>query len=91
MLQTMCDGRVLEKVLHVIPHAGTVWHVDVYEGILNGVVLAEVELQHADQKLDLPSWIGKEVTNDPMYRKINMQRQRIVDLPESQAVQMTVN
>ena len=91
MLRTMCDGRVLDKVRNVIPHAGTVWHVDVYEGILNGVVLAEVELQHAEQKLDLPGWIGKEVTNDPMYRKINMQRQHVVDLPESQAVQMTVN
>ena len=91
MLRSMCDGRVLEKVRHIIPHASAVWHVDVYEGILNGVVLAEVELQHADQKLDLPGWIGKEVTNDPMYRKINMQRQHVVDLPESQAVQMTVN
>ena len=87
----MCDGRVLEKVRHVIPHAGTVWHVDVYEGILNGVVLAEVELLHADQKPDLPGWVGKEVTNDPMYRKINMQRQRIVDLPEGHAAQMAVN
>jgi len=91
ILQTMCDGRVLEKVRHVVPYAGSMWHVDVYEGILNGVVLAEVELQHAEQKLDLPGWIGKEVTNDPMYRKINMQRQHVVDLPESQAVQMTVN
>ena len=91
MLQTMCDGHVLEKIRHVVLHAGTVWHVDVYEGILNGVVLAEIELQHADQKLDLPGWIGKEVTNDPTYRKINMQRQHMVDLPESQAVQMTMN
>jgi CYTH domain-containing protein len=91
MLRTMCDGRVLEKVRHVVLHAGTVWHVDVYEGILNGVVLAEAELQHADQKIDLPGWVGREVTNDPMYRKINMQRQHIVDLSESQAVQMTVN
>ena len=91
MLRTMCDGRVLEKVRHVVLHAGTVWHVDVYEGILNGVVLADAELQHADQKIDLPGWVGKEVTNDPMYRKINMQKQHIVDLSESQAVQMTVN
>ena len=91
MLRTMCDGRVLEKVRHVIPHADTVWHVDVYEGILNGVVLAEVELLHADQKPDLPGWVGKEVTNDPMYRKINMQRQRIVDLPEGHAAQMAVH
>ena len=84
ILRTMCDGHVLDKVRHVITHVGTVWHVDVYEGILNGVVLAEVELQHADQKLDLPGWIGKEVTDDTRYRKINMQTQHIVGLRESQ-------
>jgi CYTH domain-containing protein len=90
ILRTMCDGCVLDKVRHVITHAGAVWHVDVYEGILNGVVLAEVELQHADQKLDLPGWIGKEVTDDPRYRKINMQTQHIVGFSESQAP-ITVN
>jgi CYTH domain-containing protein len=88
----MCDGRVLEKVRHVIPYGGSPWHVDVYEGILNGVVLAEVELQHADQELDLPPWIGEEVTNDPRYRKLNMERRRIVDLHKSQTdVQKTIN
>jgi len=92
ILQTMCDGRILEKVRHVVPYAGLLWHVDVYEGILSGVVVAEVELQHAHQELDLPPWIGEEVTNDPSYRKLNMERQRIVDLHESQtAVQTTVN
>ena len=92
ILQTMCDGRVLEKVRHVIPYAGSPWHVDVYEGILSGVVLAEVELQHADQELDLPPWIGQEVTNDSRYRKLNMERQRIADLNKSQtSLQITVN
>ena len=92
ILQTMCDGRVLDKVRHFIPYAGSLWHVDVYEGIFSGVVLAEVELQHADQELDLPPWIGNEVTNDPRYRKINMRRQRIVDLHEGQTlVPTTVN
>ena len=90
ILRTMCDGHVLDKVRHVITYADAVWHVDVYEGILNGVVLAEVELQHADQKLDLPGWIGKEVTDDPRYRKINMQTQRIIGLCESLA-SITVN
>src|SRR5262249_10452621 len=74
ILQTMCDGRVLDKVRHVIPYAGSLWHVDVYEGILSGIVLAEVELEPADQELDLHHWIGKEVTNDPRYRKLNMHR-----------------
>jgi CYTH domain-containing protein len=84
ILQTMCDGRVLEKIRHVISYAGLSWHVDVYEGMLKGVVLAEVELQHADQELDLPSWIGKEVTNDPSYRKVHMERLRVAALAESQ-------
>ena len=65
------------------------WHVDVYEGILNGVVLAEIELQHEDQKFDMPNWIGKEVTGDPRYKKINMLTRRIVDLHA--ATQMTMN
>jgi CYTH domain-containing protein len=92
ILQTMCDGRVLEKIRHVICYAGLSWHVDVYEGILQGVVLAEVELQHADQELDLPSWIGKEVTDDPSYRKVNMERLRVVALAESQtAAQTTID
>jgi CYTH domain-containing protein len=92
ILQTTCDGRVLEKVRHVVPYAGSLWHVDVYEGILTGVVLAEVELQLADQELDLPPWIGEEVTNDSRYRKLNMERQRIADLNKSQtSVQTTVN
>ena len=60
ILQTMCDGRILEKVRHVVPYAGLLWHVDVYEGILSGVVVAEVELQHAHQELDLPLGSGKK-------------------------------
>ena len=28
ILQTMCDGRVLDKVRHVIPYAGSLWHID---------------------------------------------------------------
>ena len=80
MLRSLCDGQVLDKVRHVIIHADAVWHVDVYEGILNGVVLAEVELQQANQKLNLPGWVGEQVTGDARYRKINMLTQRIVDL-----------
>jgi adenylate cyclase len=80
ILSTICDGHVLDKTRHVVTHTAAVWHVDVYEGILKGVVLAEIELQHADQKLELPDWIGKEVTGDSRYKKTNMLTQRIVDL-----------
>ena len=77
ILRTMCDGHVLDKVRHFVSHAGETWLVDVYDGILDGVVLAEIELERADQKLELPDWIGKEVTGDPNYRKVNLLAQRI--------------
>jgi CYTH domain-containing protein len=41
----MCDGNVLDKVRHFIPYGNDIWLVDVYEGLLNGVVLAEIELR----------------------------------------------
>jgi len=72
MLRTMCGGNVLDKVRHFVPYAGNAWQIDVYEGLLEGIVLAEIELTDADQKLILPDWIGEEVTADPAYRKVNM-------------------
>jgi CYTH domain-containing protein len=48
------------------------WEVDVHEGVLQGLVLAEVELQYEGQELTLPSWIGQEVTDDPRYRKSSL-------------------
>jgi CYTH domain-containing protein len=65
MLRTMCGGNVLDKVRHFVSYASNTWQIDVYEGLLEGVVLAEIELTDADQKLTLPDWIGEEVTADP--------------------------
>jgi CYTH domain-containing protein len=73
LISSHCDGNVLEKVRHYVPYQGFVWEVDVYEGGLSGMILAEVELENADIEVPLPRWIGREVTGDPEYKKINMQ------------------
>jgi CYTH domain-containing protein len=70
MLRTLCQGDpVLEKVRHTVPFGGLDWTIDAYMGRLNGVVLAEVELEHPDQQPPLPPWVGEEVTNDPRFEK----------------------
>jgi adenylate cyclase len=79
IMRVMCDEPILEKVRHCVPYGGVIWYVDVYEGILSGVVIAEVELDRTDQDLQLPDWVGPEVTADPNYRKINMIARRIAD------------
>jgi len=83
ILRVLCDGNIIDKVRHCVSFAGAIWSIDIYEGILSGVVIAEIELSRPDQELQLPEWIGKEVTEDPSYRKINMVAQRIADIRES--------
>lgn len=67
-----CGSSAISKQRHYVPHGGLVWEIDEYDGLLKGVVLAEVELSAIDQPLDIPSWIGHEVTADAPYRKLNM-------------------
>ena len=79
MLRTMCDDRVLEKTRHYVLHGGLTWEIDVYEGLLEGVVIAEVELDRADRMLELPDWVGREVTDDANYRKLKMLQDRTAE------------
>jgi CYTH domain-containing protein len=71
-----CGNSILQKVRHYIECNSLLWEVDEYEGILTGVILAEVELDSVDQSIDLPEWIGRKVTSEPPYSKINMLRSR---------------
>ena len=41
---------------------GLVWEVDEFEGVLAGLILAEIELEDINQKFDFPEWIGIELT-----------------------------
>lgn len=72
----LCGDDVLEKMRHYVEHGALVWEIDEYDGLLSGVSLAEVELQSRDQTVELPDWVGPEVTEDPSFRKVNMLRTR---------------
>lgn len=59
--------RVIEKRRHAVPYAGRDWEVDVFEGRHAGLVLAEIEMESEDAAVELPDWVGEEVTGDPRY------------------------
>jgi len=67
MLDTLCLKPIIEKTRYRIEHAGVQWEVDEFEGENAGLVIAEVELGAADQRIDLPDWVGEEVTDDLRY------------------------
>ena len=77
LLALYCGDTKLAKTRYYVPYQGFTWEVDVYEGVLSGTILAEVELKHADVDVPLPAWLGREVTGDPEYKKINMLRARL--------------
>ena len=43
---------------------GLVWEVDLFEGENAGLIIAEVELESLADPLELPDWLGEEVTGD---------------------------
>ena len=67
MLQQFCVGRSIAKRRHSLTYDGRVWTVDEFQGPLEGLLLAEVELDYVGQQVTLPPWIGREVTDDPRY------------------------
>ena len=78
MLSTLCQDDTLEKQRFFVEEAGATWQVDVYGGILQGVLIAEIELKQESQELILPRWIGKEVTGDSFYKKVNMRARALM-------------
>ena len=67
LIERYCLTRVIEKVRYRVPHDGLVFEVDVFAGPLDGLVIAEVELEAADQAVDLPPWVGDELTHDKRF------------------------
>lgn len=43
------------------------WEIDRFHGALEGLTLAEIELPSEASEIDLPSFIGKEVSGDVRY------------------------
>jgi adenylate cyclase len=48
------------------------WEVDVFEGLNEGLVLAEIELNSEDEAFDLPEWVLDDVTHDKRYSNSNL-------------------
>jgi CYTH domain-containing protein/CheY-like chemotaxis protein len=66
-------GVPLDGIRHAVPHGAAAWHLDVYRGRLAGIVIAEVGMRHGMPALDLPSWIGCEVTDDVRFGRMGLQ------------------
>jgi len=74
MLESLCEKPFVEKVRYKIDHLGHTWEVDVFKGVNQGLITAEVELASEDETFHLPPWLGDEVTHDFRYANSNLVR-----------------
>ncbi len=63
---------VVEKYRYKIPYAGHIWEVDEFLGENKGLIVAEVEMQSEDELVEIPNWIGEDVSDDKRYRNSNL-------------------
>ena len=61
-LLRLCLPRIICKKRYLIKYKKQLFEIDVFEGFLKGLILAEIELNSESQKVYLPDWIGEEVT-----------------------------
>jgi adenylate cyclase len=68
-LWPLTEGRRLKKRRHLVPHADYEIELDVYQGELKGLVVAEIEFtsEAEARRFEPPDWLGEEVTGDHAY------------------------
>ena len=72
MLDRCAQGSVISKTRYIVPDGTYNWEVDEFHGPHEGLVVAEIELPHAEATFDRPDFIGEEVTGNPAYYNSNL-------------------
>lgn len=67
LLNHLSHHPLIEKIRHYVPHQGHLWEIDEFMGDNAGLIVAEIELAHADETFTHPAWLGQEVTLDVRY------------------------
>lgn len=64
--------QLLSKWRYTLPFKDHLWEVDVFEGKLSGLILAEIELKAENERFEWPPFVGKEVSESPDYFNSNL-------------------
>jgi len=75
-LLAKADGRIIRKDRYHIPYEGYTIELDVFDGELAPLVIAEVEFPsvEAANAFAPPAWFGEDVTENPAYSNSNLSK-----------------
>lgn len=74
LLDGLDPGEIIEKMRHTFTCDGSVWEVDEFLGANRGLVVAEIELESADQPFVRPEWLGEEVSRISRYLNVELSK-----------------
>jgi adenylate cyclase len=61
-----------QKTRYRIPYKGFTWEVDEFSGDNEGLIVAEIELGHEEEKFEKPDWVTTDVTDEGRYANSNL-------------------
>ncbi len=64
----------LSKIRRLVRIGAHTWEVDEFLGPLEGLWMAEIELEAVDEPFDQPAWLDREVSEDPRYSNASLAR-----------------
>ena len=67
LLERVALRPIIDKTRHLIPAGRRTWEIDEFHADNAGLIVAEIELGHADEAFDKPDWLGEEVSTDIRY------------------------
>lgn len=64
--------KYIDKLRYEIEVEGKSWEIDVFQGKLAPLIIAEIELTDENETFTLPDWVGEEVSHDARYYNSNL-------------------
>ena len=66
-LMQLCEPGIIDKTRWLVKSGDHTFEVDEFHGENDGLIVAEVELRDATDVVEIPHFIGKEVTGERRY------------------------
>jgi adenylate cyclase len=73
-LLTLCEKGVIDKTRFEIKSGKHTFEIDLFYGENEGLIIAEIELEHETELFITPKWLSKEVTNQIKYYNASLSK-----------------
>jgi CYTH domain-containing protein len=74
LLTRLCIHPIIMKRRFSVLNHGQNWIIDEFLQDNEGLIIAEIRLKFENEHINLPPWVGEEVSNDRRYSSVNLVR-----------------